>query len=60
MFARRGNAGGVNLGKAGVRQKSAPFIGPPDRRNIAPLGIGGQIKNIAVAAGCQHHSVSHV
>ena len=60
MLACRRDTGGVNLGEAGVGKVGAMFVRSPDGRGVAALGIGGEIEDVAVAAGGQHHRVGSV
>jgi len=60
VLARRRNAGGVNLHKAGVGKLSAPFVGSPGRGGVAAFGVGRQKIGVAVAAGRQHHGIGQI
>ena len=54
------NAGRVNLREAGVGEVCAPAVGPPDGGRVAGLGVGGEVKDVAIAAGGQHDGVAGV
>ncbi len=60
VLARLRNAGGVDLGEAGVREERTPSMGPPDRGGVAALGVGREEVHVAVAARRQHHRVPGV
>ena len=59
MVAGDRDAGGVDLGVAGVGERRALLVGAPDGGGVAALGVGGQVEDVAVAAGGQHHRVGH-
>ena len=41
--------------------KPAPFrVGPPSRRDVTPLRVGGEVEDVGVAAGGQDHGVGRV
>lgn len=52
------NAGGMYLREAGICKSSASLVSAPNRCGITVLGVGREIKNISVAAGCQNYGVS--
>ena len=56
----RRDAGGVDLGVAGVGERSALLVRPPGGRDVAGLGVGRQEVDVAVAAGAQQHGVGRV
>ena len=60
VLAVDGDAGGVDLGVAGVGEGRALLVGPPDRRGVAALGVGGEVEDVAVAAGGEDHRVGEV
>ena len=60
MIAADGDAGGMNLSVARVGEGRAFFVGAPGGGDVAPFGIGGKIKNVAVTAGGQNHRVGGV
>ena len=47
----------MNLRVAGIGEGRAALVGAPGGGDVAALGVGGKIKNVAVAAGGQHHGV---
>ena len=48
MFAALRDAGGVNLRKAGIAERCATLVRPPDGRRVRPLRIGREIEDVAV------------
>ena len=58
MLTRHRNACGVNLRVARVGEKRAAAIGPPDGGTVRRLGVGGEVEDVAVAAGGQHDRVA--
>ncbi len=60
VLARARDAGRVDLGEAGVGEVRAAPVGAPDRRRVGVLRVGGQVEDVAVAAGGQHHRVREV
>src|ERR1017187_3150728 len=60
VFAGDGDAGRVNLGEAGIGEQGAALVCPPDGGGVAAFGIGGEVIDVAVAAGAEHHSVGEV
>ena len=60
MVAGHRNAGRVNLGVAGVGERRALLVGPPDGRGVAALGVGRQVEDRAIAAGRQDDGVGDV
>jgi hypothetical protein len=47
----------VDLGVAGIAEVGAAPVGAPDRAGVGVLRVGGQVEDVAVAAGGQHHGV---
>ena len=60
IFAGDGNAGGVNLGEAGIGEQRAALVRAPDGGGVAALGVGGEVVDVAVAAGAEHDGVGEV
>ncbi len=54
------NAGGVNLGVARVGEVCATLVSPPDRRYVRPLGVGGKVVDVAIAASPEDDCVGDV
>ena len=54
------DAGGVDLREAGVGEGRPLLVGAPDGGAVAALGVGGQVEDIAVAAGGQADRIGHV
>ena len=54
------DAGGMNLDETGIGETGAFSVGPPGGRDIGGHGIGGQVEDIAVPAGGQHHGMAGV
>ena len=54
------DAGGMNLGVARVGKPRALLISPVGRGDVAAHAVGGEIKDIGVAAGGQDHGVGRV
>ena len=54
------DAGGVDLREAGIGEGRALLVGAPDRRPVAALGVGREIKDVAVPARRQAHGVREV
>jgi len=50
----------VDLRVARVGEGRALLVRPPDGRRIAALGVGGEIKDVTVAAGAEQHGVCGV
>ena len=50
----------MDLGEAGVGKPGAFLVGPEAGGDIAGHGVGGQKKDIGVAAGGQDHGVGRV
>ena len=50
----------MDLREAGVRERGATLVGPPDGGDVAALRIGGEIVNVAVATRRQNDGVGHV
>ncbi len=60
IVARDRNAGGMNLGEAGVGEQRAALMGAPDSGGVGTLGVGGEVVDVAVTARAQHHGVAEV
>ena len=60
MVAGHRNARGVNLREARVGEIRSAAIGPPDGGAVRGLGVGRKVKDVAVAAGGQHHRVARI
>ena len=58
MIAADRNAGRMDLREAGVGEARALLVGPPGRGDVAALGVGRKVEDVAVAAGCQHHGIA--
>src|SRR5260370_21616846 len=54
------NAGGVNLGEAGIGEQGAAPVRAPDRGGVDALGVGGEVVDVAVAAGAEYDCVGEV
>ena len=54
------SAGGMNLGVTRNCEPDPSFVAAPCRRDVAPFGIGRQIKHVSVLAGTEDHSVRRV
>ncbi len=54
------DAGGVDLGEAGVGEVRAAPVGPPDGGGVGVHGVGRQVEDVAVAAGREHHGIREV
>ena len=50
VLARGRDAGRMDLGEAGVRERGAALVGAPDGGDVAALRVGRQIKDVGVAA----------
>ena len=55
-----GDAGRVDLRVARVGHAGAALVRLPGGRHVAGLAVGGQVEDVAVAAGGQHHRVAGV
>ena len=60
VFAVHRNAGRMDRRVARIGHGGAPLIGAPHGAGIAVHGVGGEEKDVAVAAGGQHHGVGLV
>ncbi len=60
MGARDRDAGGVDLGVAGVRHVGALAVCTPRGRDVAAHRVGGEEEDVAVAATGEHHDVGEV
>ena len=60
VVAAHGDAGGMDLREAGVGEGGALLVGAPDRGGVGTLGVGGEVEDVAVAAGGEDHVVGHV
>ena len=47
------DAGGMDLREAGIGEQRAALVGAPDGRGVAAIGVGGEVEDVAVAAGGQ-------
>ena len=54
----RGDARRVDLREARVRHQRAAPVGPPDRGDVARLGVGREEEDVAVATGAEHDRVA--
>src|SRR5262249_19942172 len=54
------NARRMNLGKTGIRECSTTLVCPPDGGGVAVLGVGRQVKDVAVSACRQHYGIGGV
>ena len=59
-FIRRRDAGGVDLSETRVGEGGAPAVCPPCRRDVRGHRIGGEIEDVGITAGGQHHGVCRV
>ena len=50
----------MDLGVAGVGEQRALAVRPPARRDVAALGVGRQVEDVAVAARGEHDGVGQV
>ena len=57
VFAMHRDAGRVNLRVAGISEAGATAVGAERRGDIAALGVGREIEDVAVAAGADHDDV---
>ena len=60
VVAADGDAGGVDLGVAGVGEQRALAVRPPGGGDVAALGVGREVEDVAVAAGGEHDGVGQV
>ena len=60
VIARHRNAGGVDLGVAGVSKVGPPPMAAPGRRHVGVFGIGREVIHIAVAPRAQQHRIPGV
>ncbi len=60
MLARDRDAGRVDLREARIGEARPAAIGAPDRGDVAALGVGREVVDVAVAAGGQDHRVGGV
>ena len=60
VVAGDGDAGGMDLGEAGVGEERAALVRTPDGGGVAALGVGGEIVDVAVAAGGEDDRVGDV
>ena len=58
VFPGHGDAGGMDLGEAGVREQCAFFIGPVGRVHARAEGVGRQEKDVGIAAGAEADRIS--
>lgn len=50
----------MDLGEAGVGEVRALAVRPPGGGDVAALGVGGEVEDVAVAAGGEHHRVGEL
>jgi hypothetical protein len=60
VVAGLGDAGGVDLRVAGVREEGALAVRAPDGGGVRALGVGGEEEDVPVAAGGEDHRVGGV
>ena len=60
VLTRHRDAGGVDLGVAGIGEVGALAVRPPGGGDVAAHRVGGQEEHVAVAAGGEHHGVGVV
>ena len=60
MVAGDGDAGRVDLRVAGIGERRALLVGAPGGGDVAAVGVGREVKDVAVAAGGEHHGVGGV
>ena len=58
MVAGHRDAGGVDLGEAGVREPRAALPGPEEGAHVGGAGVRGQVEHVPVAAGGEDHRVA--
>ena len=54
------NAGGMDLREAGIGEQRAALVRAPDGGDVGALGVGGEIVDVAVAAGGEDDRVGDV
>ena len=54
------DAGGMDLREAGIGEERAAFVCAPDGGGVGALGVGGKIKDVAVAAGAEHDGIGQM
>ena len=60
VVAVNGDAGGVDLHIAGVGEGGAFAVAHPCRAAVAVHGVGGEVIEVAIAAGGEHHGMSSI
>ena len=50
----------MDLREAGIGEQRAALVRAPDGGGVRALGVGGQVVDVAVSAGAQHHGVGDV
>ena len=58
VVARHRDAGRVDLREAGVGEGRAALVGAVGGGDVAALGVGREVEDVAVAAGAEHHGVA--
>src|SRR5882724_446183 len=57
MLSGHRNTGRVDLRETGIGKSGPAFVGAPDGCDVTPLGVGRQIKGIAIATSSEHHGI---
>ena len=60
VLTRHRDAGGVDLGVAGIGEVGTLAVRPPGGGDVAAHRVGGQVEHVAVATGGEHHGVGVV
>ena len=60
MLAVNRNRCRMDLSKARIRHTSAMSIRAPDRGNVAPHSVRGEVENVRISSGREHNRISHV
>ena len=60
ILAVNGDAGGVNLSKAGVGKPGTAFVGAVSGGDVAALGVGGKEEGVAVTASGEDDAIGGV
>src|SRR6266536_6015605 len=58
MVTGYGNAGGMNLGEAGITEERATFVSAIGGGDVAAARVGRKKKNIAVTPGSENYGVA--
>src|SRR4030095_11206480 len=60
MLSSHRNTGRVDLRETWIGKSGPAFVSAPDGCDVTPLGVGRQIKGIAVATGSEHHGIGNM